>query len=69
MMIGDGVLTPAISVFYAVTGLELFFIEPTLKTNNLQKKLLHSDPADERLYGTGVLLKKGDELIQSADTK
>ncbi|KAL8504628.1 hypothetical protein ACS0TY_015984 [Phlomoides rotata] len=39
-----------------------FFIEPTLKTNNLQKKLLHSDPADERLYGTGVLLKKGDEV-------
>ncbi|KAL8539733.1 hypothetical protein ACS0TY_001372 [Phlomoides rotata] len=44
-----------------IGSIELF-IEPTLKTNNPQKKLLHSDPADERLYGTGVLLKKGDEV-------
>ncbi|EYU19317.1 hypothetical protein MIMGU_mgv1a0064761mg, partial [Erythranthe guttata] len=41
------------------------FIEPTLRTNNPQKKLLHSEPPEERLYepeGKGVLLKKGDEV-------
>ncbi|KAL6501547.1 phosphatidylserine decarboxylase 1 [Orobanche gracilis] len=40
-------------------------IEPALMTNNPQKKLLHSEPPEERVYepqGTGVLIKKGDEL-------
>ncbi|XP_057787005.1 phosphatidylserine decarboxylase proenzyme 1, mitochondrial [Salvia miltiorrhiza] len=47
-----------------IGSIELF-IEPTLKTNKPQKKLLHSLPPDERLYepeGTGVQLRKGDEV-------
>ncbi|KAL7160463.1 hypothetical protein ABFS83_01G096600 [Erythranthe nasuta] len=47
-----------------IGSIELF-IEPTLRTNNPQKKLLHSEPPEERLYepeGKGVLLKKGDEV-------
>ncbi|KAG6427764.1 hypothetical protein SASPL_112011 [Salvia splendens] len=47
-----------------IGSIELF-IEPTLKTNNPQEKLIHSLPPDERLYepeGTGVPLRKGDEV-------
>ncbi|KAK4434917.1 Phosphatidylserine decarboxylase proenzyme 1, mitochondrial [Sesamum alatum] len=47
-----------------IGSIELF-IEPTLRTNNPQKKLLPSEPPEERVYepkGTGVLLKKGDEI-------
>ncbi|KAL0395127.1 UNVERIFIED_CONTAM: Phosphatidylserine decarboxylase proenzyme 1, mitochondrial [Sesamum latifolium] len=47
-----------------IGSIELF-IEPTLRTNNPQKKLLQSEPPEERVYepeGTGVLLKKGDEI-------
>lgn len=47
-----------------IGSIELF-IEPTLRTNKPQKKLLHIQPPDERLYepeGTGLLLKKGDEV-------
>ncbi|KAL7123425.1 hypothetical protein ACP275_01G103700 [Erythranthe tilingii] len=47
-----------------IGSIELF-IEPTLRTNNPQKKLLHSEPPEELLYepeGKGVLLKKGDEI-------
>ncbi|KAI3707372.1 hypothetical protein L6452_25825 [Arctium lappa] len=41
------------------------FIEPTLKTNQPRKKLLQSEAPEERVYepeGTGVMLKKGDEV-------
>ncbi|KAK4389508.1 Phosphatidylserine decarboxylase proenzyme 1, mitochondrial [Sesamum angolense] len=47
-----------------IGSIELF-VEPTLRTNNPQKKLLQSEPPEERVYepeGTGVLLKKGDEI-------
>ncbi|XP_073287310.1 phosphatidylserine decarboxylase proenzyme 1, mitochondrial isoform X1 [Primulina huaijiensis] len=47
-----------------IGSIELF-IEPRLRTNHPHKKLLHSEPPDERLYepeGMGVALKKGDEL-------
>lgn len=47
-----------------IGSIELF-IEPRLRTNHPHKKLLHSEPPDERLYepeGMGVTLKKGDEL-------
>ncbi|XP_010919616.1 phosphatidylserine decarboxylase proenzyme 1, mitochondrial isoform X2 [Elaeis guineensis] len=41
------------------------FIEPELKTNRPRKRLLHSEPPDERVYepeGVGVMVKKGEEL-------
>lgn len=41
------------------------FIEPELRTNRPKKRLLHSDPPDERIYepeGIGVMLKKGEEV-------
>ncbi|KAG8374709.1 hypothetical protein BUALT_Bualt10G0024200 [Buddleja alternifolia] len=47
-----------------IGSIELF-IEPTLRTNNPQKKMVHSDPPDEQVYepkSTGVTLKKGDEV-------
>ncbi|KAK4486370.1 hypothetical protein RD792_009043 [Penstemon davidsonii] len=47
-----------------IGSIELF-IEPSLRTNNPQKKLIHSEPPEEREYepkGVGVMLKKGDEL-------
>lgn len=47
-----------------IGSIELF-IEPTLRTNRPWKKLLHPEPPEEQVYeprGTGVLLKKGDEL-------
>lgn len=40
-------------------------IEPELKTNRPRKKLLPSDPPEERSYepqGVGVMVKKGDEV-------
>ncbi|KAK7847739.1 phosphatidylserine decarboxylase proenzyme 1 [Quercus suber] len=40
-------------------------IEPELKTNQPRKKLLPSEPPEERLYepeGVGMMLKKGDEV-------
>lgn len=47
-----------------IGSIELF-IEPTLRTNRPWKKLLHPEPPEEKVYepkGTGILLKKGDEL-------
>ncbi|GFP81770.1 phosphatidylserine decarboxylase proenzyme 1 mitochondrial [Phtheirospermum japonicum] len=47
-----------------IGSIELF-IEPTLRTNNPQKKLLHLEAPEERVYepqGMGVQIKKGDEL-------
>ncbi|KAK9079966.1 hypothetical protein SSX86_001641 [Deinandra increscens subsp. villosa] len=47
-----------------IGSIELF-IEPTLRTNQPRKKLLQSEAPEERVYepeGTGVLLKKGDEV-------
>ncbi|KAI4327141.1 hypothetical protein L6164_019638 [Bauhinia variegata] len=47
-----------------IGSIELF-IEPELKTNKPRKKLLHSEPPEERVYepkGVGRALKKGDEL-------
>ncbi|KAK9144357.1 hypothetical protein Sjap_004260 [Stephania japonica] len=41
------------------------FIEPELQTNRPNRKLLHSEPPQERIYepdGVGVILKKGEEL-------
>ncbi|KAH9777201.1 phosphatidylserine decarboxylase proenzyme 1 [Citrus sinensis] len=40
-------------------------IEPELRTNQPRKKLLHSEPPEERVYepqGVGMMLKKGDEV-------
>lgn len=40
-------------------------IEPELRTNRPRKKLLHSEPPEERVYepqGVGMMLKKGDEV-------
>nr|AKM76649.1 mitochondrial phosphatidylserine decarboxylase [Hypseocharis bilobata] len=40
-------------------------IEPDLRTNRPRKKLLHSDPPEERVYepeGIGMMLKKGNEV-------
>nr|AKM76652.1 mitochondrial phosphatidylserine decarboxylase [Melianthus villosus] len=40
-------------------------IEPDLRTNLPGKKLMHSEPPEERLYepkGVGLMLKKGDEV-------
>nr|XP_043609410.1 phosphatidylserine decarboxylase proenzyme 1, mitochondrial [Erigeron canadensis] len=40
-------------------------IEPALRTNRPRKKLLQSEPPEEQVYqpeGTGVSLKKGDEV-------
>ncbi|KAF5734405.1 phosphatidylserine decarboxylase proenzyme 1 mitochondrial isoform X1 [Tripterygium wilfordii] len=47
-----------------IGSIELF-IEPQLRTNRPRKKLLHSEPPEERVYdpeGVGVSLKKGDEV-------
>ncbi|KVH89781.1 phosphatidylserine decarboxylase proenzyme 1, mitochondrial isoform X2 [Cynara cardunculus var. scolymus] len=47
-----------------IGSIELF-IEPALKTNQPRKKLLQSEAPEERVYepeGTGVMLKKGDEV-------
>ncbi|XP_019247780.1 PREDICTED: phosphatidylserine decarboxylase proenzyme 1, mitochondrial [Nicotiana attenuata] len=47
-----------------IGSIELF-IEPTLRTNRPWKKMLHPEPPEEQVYepkGTGVFLKKGDEL-------
>ncbi|KAA8521362.1 hypothetical protein F0562_012076 [Nyssa sinensis] len=47
-----------------IGSIELF-IEPALRTNRPRKKLLHSEPPEEREYepkGIGVMLKKGDEV-------
>ncbi|KAK1435924.1 hypothetical protein QVD17_01697 [Tagetes erecta] len=47
-----------------IGSIELF-IEPSLRTNQPRKKLLQSEAPEERVYepeGTGVLLKKGDEV-------
>ncbi|KAE9462825.1 hypothetical protein C3L33_05261, partial [Rhododendron williamsianum] len=47
-----------------IGSIELF-IEPALGTNRPRKKLLHSEPPEERIYepaGAGVMLKKGDEV-------
>ncbi|XP_058213066.1 phosphatidylserine decarboxylase proenzyme 1, mitochondrial isoform X2 [Rhododendron vialii] len=44
---------------------ERLFIEPALGTNRPRKKLLHSEPPEERIYEparAGVMLKKGDEV-------
>ncbi|KAI5655728.1 hypothetical protein M9H77_32915 [Catharanthus roseus] len=40
-------------------------IEPSLRTNRPLKKLVHSEPPEERVYepeGNGLMLKKGDEI-------
>ncbi|XP_059641273.1 phosphatidylserine decarboxylase proenzyme 1, mitochondrial [Cornus florida] len=47
-----------------IGSIELFN-EPALRTNRPRKKLLHSEPPEERVYepeGVGVMLKKGDEV-------
>ncbi|CDP09984.1 unnamed protein product [Coffea canephora] len=47
-----------------IGSIELF-VEPTLHTNRPRKKLLHSEPPEERVYepeGNGIMLKKGDEV-------
>ncbi|KAL6985999.1 phosphatidylserine decarboxylase 1 [Sarracenia purpurea var. burkii] len=47
-----------------IGSIELF-IEPALQTNRPRKKLLHSEPPEERFYepeGVGVMLRKGDEV-------
>lgn len=47
-----------------IGSIELY-IEPTLRTNQPQKKLLHPSPPEEWIYepeGTGIMLKKGDEI-------
>ncbi|KAF8412971.1 hypothetical protein HHK36_000943 [Tetracentron sinense] len=47
-----------------IGSIELF-IEPDLRTNRPKKKLLHSEPPEERLYepeGVGIMLKKGEEV-------
>ncbi|XVF51768.1 hypothetical protein PTKIN_Ptkin04bG0211100 [Pterospermum kingtungense] len=47
-----------------IGSIELF-IEPELRTNRPRKKLIPSEPPDERVYepeGVGVMLKKGDEV-------
>ncbi|GAV72828.1 PS_Dcarbxylase domain-containing protein [Cephalotus follicularis] len=47
-----------------IGSIELF-IEPELKTNLPRKKLLPSEPPEERIYepdGVGIMLKKGDEV-------
>ncbi|XVF10861.1 hypothetical protein REPUB_Repub07fG0219500 [Reevesia pubescens] len=47
-----------------IGSIELF-IEPELRTNRPRKKLLPSEPPEERVYepeGVGVMLKKGDEV-------
>nr|XP_016440405.1 PREDICTED: phosphatidylserine decarboxylase proenzyme 1, mitochondrial [Nicotiana tabacum] len=47
-----------------IGSIELF-IEPTLRTNRPWKKMLHPEPPEEQVYepkGTGVFLKKGDEV-------
>ncbi|PSS11543.1 Phosphatidylserine decarboxylase 1 alpha chain like [Actinidia chinensis var. chinensis] len=47
-----------------IGSIELF-LEPALRTNRPKKKLLHSQPPEERIYepeGVGVMLKKGDEM-------
>lgn len=47
-----------------IGSIELF-IEPELRTNRPRKKLLQSEPPEERLYqpeAVGVMLKKGDEF-------
>ncbi|KAH9721226.1 phosphatidylserine decarboxylase proenzyme 1 [Citrus sinensis] len=44
---------------------ERLVIEPELRTNRPRKKLLHSEPPEERVYepqGVGMMLKKGDEV-------
>lgn len=51
-----------------VFGTWQLFIEPELRTNQPRKKLLHSEPPDERLYepeGVGITLKKGDEVRET----
>ncbi|CAH9137458.1 unnamed protein product [Cuscuta epithymum] len=47
-----------------IGSIELFF-DPTLRTNKPQKKMLHIEPPEEKVYkhdSTGIWLKKGDEL-------
>ncbi|KAJ0106418.1 hypothetical protein Patl1_18462 [Pistacia atlantica] len=47
-----------------IGSIELF-IEPEFKTNRPRKKLLHSEPPEQRVYepeGVGMMLKKGDEV-------
>ncbi|XWS38593.1 hypothetical protein CRYUN_Cryun19dG0144400 [Craigia yunnanensis] len=47
-----------------IGSIELF-IEPELRTNRPRKKLLPSEPPEERVYeseGVGAMLKKGDEM-------
>ncbi|CAA2978410.1 mitochondrial phosphatidylserine decarboxylase [Olea europaea subsp. europaea] len=47
-----------------IGSIELY-MEPTLRTNQPRKKLLHPLPPDERVYepeGIGIMLKKGDEI-------
>lgn len=47
-----------------IGSIELF-IEPALRMNRPRKKLLQSEPPEERIYepeGAGVMLKKGDEV-------
>lgn len=44
-------------------------MEPTLRTNQPRKKLLHPLPPDERVYepeGIGIMLKKGDEVMNAS---
>ena len=50
---------------YVWTSTWQLFLEPALRTNRPKKKLLHSEPPEERIYepeGVGVMLKKGDEV-------
>ncbi|KAK2983000.1 hypothetical protein RJ640_012875 [Escallonia rubra] len=47
-----------------IGSIELF-TEPDLRTNRPRKKLLQTEPPEERIYeheGMGVMLKKGDEV-------
>ncbi|XAR70474.1 Phosphatidylserine decarboxylase [Bertholletia excelsa] len=49
----------------ATIGSIELFIEPTLRTNRPRKKLLQSEPPEERIYepeGVGLKLKKGEEV-------
>ncbi|CAI9771565.1 unnamed protein product [Fraxinus pennsylvanica] len=61
---GEGFIALAAIGATNIGSIELY-IEPTLRTNQPQKKLLHPLPPEERVYepeGTGIMLKKGDEI-------
>ncbi|KAK9095473.1 hypothetical protein Scep_026942 [Stephania cephalantha] len=60
----EGLMALAAIGAATIGSIELF-IEPELRTNRPNRKLLHSEPPQERIYepeGVGVMLKKGEEL-------